>query len=187
VTASYIRSFFTDMGVPVSTARSGNVIGGGDFAENRLIPDCYRAAAKREIINIRNPASVRPYQHVLDTLFVYLLIARRQYEDPSLAGSYNIGPEESDCATSGDLTELFCGAWGKPARWEHAPAEAPQESGLLKLDCSKIREVLEWRPRWNIGQAVSETVKWYKALGDGTANAVMTRQIEAFMEQNDEK
>jgi CDP-glucose 4,6-dehydratase len=172
------------MGVPVSTARSGNVIGGGDFAEHRLIPDCYQAVAKGEHIKIRNPDSVRPYQHVLDTLFAYLLIARRQHEDISLAGSYNIGPEENDCATSGELAELFCGAWGKPARWKHIPAEAPHESGLLKLDCSKIREAMEWRPCWNIGQAVSETVEWYKALDDGTANAVMTRQIEAFMETN---
>ena len=181
VTACYERSFFGAV-TAISTARSGNVIGGGDWAENRLIPDCARAAVRGESMKIRNPGSVRPYQHVLDTLFAYLLIARRQYEEPSLAGSYNIGPIETDCATSAELAELFCEAWGPPARWEHVPEDHPRESGLLTLNCAKIRRNLGWSPRWDIGRAVRETALWYKAYAGGNADSVMDRQIEAFFE-----
>jgi CDP-glucose 4,6-dehydratase len=181
ITSCYVRSYFAGSGVPVSTARSGNVIGGGDFSENRLIPDCYRAAAKGESIVIRNPGSVRPYLHVLDTLSAYLLLARRQLEDRSLAGSYNIGPNDKESATSGELAGLFCEAWGAPASWAHVPAEAPHESGLLTLDCAKIRQKLGWKPRWDIHRAVRETAEWYRAYEAGDASAVTRRQLEAFM------
>ena len=179
ITACYKRSFFS-ADTAVSTARSGNVIGGGDFSENRLIPDCARAAARGECIIIRNPGSVRPYQHVLDTLCAYLLIAQKQYETPSLAGSYNIGPNEADCATSARLAQLFCEAWGD-ARWEHIPEDNPHESGLLTLDCTKIRRKLKWTPRWDIGRAEKETALWYKEYESGDVNAVMNRQIETFI------
>ncbi len=181
VTSGYKRSFFDGSDIIVSTARSGNVIGGGDFSENRLIPDCVRAAAAGETIKIRNPASVRPYQHVLDTLFAYLLILERQYEEPGLKGSYNIGPEASGCVNSGRLAEIFCEAWGPPARWEHVPADTPRESGLLTLDCAKIRRVLGWTQRWDITEAVSASARWYRAYCEGNANAVMSDQIDEFM------
>lgn len=181
VTAGYNRSFFSAMKAAVSTARSGNVIGGGDFAENRLIPDCARSAAEGDPIKLRNPGSIRPYQHVLDTLFAYLLIIKRQAEDASFAGSYNIGPDESDCVTSGRLADLFCEAWGD-ASWEHKPAENPPESGVLKLDCSKIKQALGWTPRWNIEQSVKAAVEWYYAFYNGNANTVMLRQIKEFLE-----
>jgi CDP-glucose 4,6-dehydratase len=166
------------MGVSVSTARSGNVIGGGDFAANRLIPDCARALANREVIKIRNPKAVRPYLHVLDSLRAYLDIAQKQYEDISFASAYNVGPDEANCATSSQLADYFCNAWGEGSKWEHISVENPHESGLLKLDCSKIKEKLGWLPQWNIEQAVCETVAWYKAFynGDDTT-AVMVRQI----------
>jgi CDP-glucose 4,6-dehydratase len=175
-----VRSYFAGSGVPVSTARSGNVIGGGDFAENRLIPDCYRAAAKEERIDIRNPGSVRPYLHVLDTLTAYLLIIRWQLEDASLAGSYNIGPDGKEHVTSGELAGLFCEAWGAPASWTHIPAQTPHESGLLTLDCAKITEALGWRPRWDIRRAVREAAEWYRAFEAGDAAAVTERQIGEF-------
>jgi CDP-glucose 4,6-dehydratase len=107
-----------------------------------------------------------------------LLLARRQFEDASLAGSYNIGPEA--CATSGELAGLFCEAWGAPASWAHVPAEAPHESGLLTLDCAKIKQKLGWKPRWDIRRAVRETAEWYRAYEAGDASAVTRRQIEAF-------
>ncbi len=181
VTSGYKRSFFDGAGAAVSTARSGNVIGGGDFSQNRLVPDCFRAAAGGETIKIRNPASVRPYQHVLDTLLAYLLVARRQYEEPGLAGSYNIGPEESGCVNSGRLAALFCEAWGPGAGWEHVPSENPRESGLLTLNCEKIRGVLGWTPRWDIAKAVGAAAEWYRAYCEEDANVVMSSQIDEFM------
>lgn len=187
VTASYNRSFFGQSGVSVSTARSGNVIGGGDFSANRLMPDCARAVAAGDAVQIRNPGSIRPYQHVLDTLFAYLLIAQRQYNDPSLAGCYNIGPNENDSITSGQLADLFCEAWGNGARWEHIPADNPHESGRLTLDCSRIKQTLSWKPHWGIKQSVRASVQWYQAYyGDAPlsgANAVMLAQIEEFRRQ----
>ena len=113
VTHSYINSFYKDMDVAVSTARSGNVIGGGDYAKDRIIPDCVRAAEKSEVISVRNPNSIRPYQHVLEPLNVYLTIAKEQFEDKSKAGFYNVGPDESDCITTGEIVEKFCDKWNQ--------------------------------------------------------------------------
>ena len=158
----------------VSTARAGNVIGGGDFAADRIVPDCVRAAREGRIIQVRNPASVRPYQHVLDPLAAYLLIAQRQYEDCTLAGSYNVGPESGDCITTGVLADLFCQAWGEGACWEHVGDDGPHEAAVLRLDCSKLRVQLGWEPRWRVGRAVEETVAWTKAWLSG-------REISRFM------
>jgi len=182
VTSSYNDSFLKREGAAVSTARSGNVIGGGDFAENRIIPDCALSASKNEVIKIRNPVSVRPYQHVLDTLFAYLLIAEKQYADSAFSGAYNIGPDESDCVTSGELADMFCEAWGENARWEHVRVDNPPESTLLRLDCAKIKRVLGWKPRMDIKQAVSASAEWYNAYyGGENANAIMERQIGEFI------
>ncbi|MDR2558503.1 MAG: CDP-glucose 4,6-dehydratase [Oscillospiraceae bacterium] len=177
VTYSYKKSFLDALGVAVSTARSGNVIGGGDFSENRLIPDCVRAVSKNETIKIRNKNSVRPYQHVLDTLFAYLLIVESQ-----ASGEYNIGPHESDCATSGELAAMFCNAWGENAGWEPISIDNPHEDNLLKLDCSKIERELDWKPSWDIGRAVEETVLWHKTyLNKGSIESVMSEQIGEFI------
>ena len=184
VTHSYISSFFQKDGAPaVSTARAGNVIGGGDFAKDRLIPDCVRAAAARQPVRIRNPYSVRPFQHVLEPLRAYLLIVQRQAEDPSLAGYYNVGPGEADCVTTGELAELFCRTWGDGARWENLAEEgAPHEAAFLKLDCSKIRSALGWRPVWNIEDAVGEVCRFSRIwLEDGDIPAEMDREIREFM------
>ncbi len=178
VTDSYRASFLASQGVAVSTARAGNVIGGGDFAADRIIPDCIRAVQKGIPVQLRSPDSVRPYQHVLDPLAAYLLIAKRQYEDPGLADSYNVGPDSSDCLTTGQLAELFCQCWGAPARWETVGRTGPHEDAILKLDVSKIRSVLGWQPKWHVGQAVAETVSWTKGWLDGQ-NPVysMERQV----------
>ena len=182
VTHSYINSFFSQSGVRVSTARAGNVIGGGDFSADRIIPDCVRAAAKGEKIIVRNPYSVRPYQHALEPLFVYLMIARKQYEDSKYAGYYNVGPDDADCITTGELAELFCQAWGEGAAWENrSESNAPHESGFLKLDSSKLRQTFHWMPRWNIKKAIEMTVEWTKVwLDNGDIPAEMDHMISLF-------
>ena len=118
ITHSYKRSFLGDGSIAVSTARAGNVIGGGDFAKDRIIPDCIRAAGRQEIIRVRNPYSVRPYQHVLEPLTAYLMIAAEQYKNPDVQGYYNVGPGEENCVTTGELVGLFCEAWGSGAEWK---------------------------------------------------------------------
>ena len=184
VTHSYINSFYADMEVSVSTARAGNVIGGGDFAHDRIIPDCVRAAMANEDIIVRNSCSTRPYQHVLEPLSAYLTIARCQYGDRSYAGFYNVGPDDRDCITTGRLTELFCQSWGNGQKWLSQPDDGPHEASFLKLDCSKIKHVFGWQPRWDAAEAVKMTVEWYKAFAEGKDTArCMDEQIESFLGQ----
>lgn len=186
VTHSYLNSFFAADSAPaISTARAGNVIGGGDFANDRIIPDCVRAAQKNEPIIVRNPHSTRPYQHVLEPLFAYLMIAQRQYEDKHFAGWYNVGPDECDCVTTGELTDLFCRTWGDGASWiNQAEANAPHEANFLKLDCSKIKTVFGWHPRWHMEKAIQKTVEWSRVwLSGGNIPAEMDRQIAVYMEE----
>ena len=181
VTESYRKSFLSAANVAISTARAGNVIGGGDFARDRILPDCIRAAYKRESIVVRNPSSIRPYQHVLDPLNAYLEIARRQYLDATFADHYNIGPGVEDCVTTGALTTLFCDAWGEEQRWEHRPDGGPHEATYLRLDCAHIFDRLGWTPSWHIGEAVFRTVEWAKAYREGAdLRACMLEQIRAF-------
>lgn len=164
VTHSYIRSFFSERNISVSTARAGNVIGGGDFAADRIIPDCVRAAVNGEKIIIRNPYSVRPYQHVLDPLFAYIMIAEKQYEDKSYSGNYNIGPKPENCVTTGEIADLFCSSWSDGVLWINVSEKnAPHEANFLKLDCSRIQNTFVWEPLWNISDSVNKTVEWYKA------------------------
>lgn len=182
VTDSYRKSFLFARGVAISTARAGNVIGGGDFAPDRIIPDCIRAVQSGRPIQLRNPYSVRPYQHVLEPLSAYLLIAQKQYENISLSGNYNVGPESGDCLTTGELADLFCRAWGKGARWEHVGENGPHEDNVLKLDCAKIRTVLGWEPKWHTEKAIAETVAWTKAWMSGEDMAEVTKQqIEGYL------
>lgn len=182
VTHSYQKSFFADGRVAISTARAGNVIGGGDFSPNRIIPDCIRAAYAGEDIAVRNPYSTRPYQHVLEPLYAYLLIAEKQYNDANLAGWYNVGPDECDCLTTGELTELFCQLWCG-IKWHDVSVESPHEARFLKLDCSKLKEAMEWQPRWHIDVAMQKTIEWAKAwqAGDDIAS-LMEKQIREFLE-----
>lgn len=183
VTHSYKSSFFADGRVAISTARAGNVIGGGDFANDRIVPDCVRAMQEGREIGVRNPNSTRPYQHVLEPLFAYLMIAQRQEIDGSLAGWYNVGPDECDCVTTGELVDLFCSAWGDGARWiNQSEANAPHEANFLKLDCSKIKRTFGWQPRWHIQEAIGKTVEWSRVwLSDGDIPGEMDRQIRAYM------
>lgn len=183
VTHSYNRSFLRERGIAVSTARAGNVIGGGDFAADRIIPDCVRSVRAGEPIVLRNPASTRPYQHVLEPLFAYLLIAMRQYDNRELAGYYNVGPNDDGCFRTDELVKLFVEYWGKDARWESRPDQGPHEAGFLKLDCSKMKSVFGWRPRWSLDTAVQKTVEWTKCWLNGEdVNLCMKKQIGEFLE-----
>lgn len=182
VTHSYKNSFFADGRVAVSTARAGNVIGGGDFANDRIVPDCVRAVEKNEEIIVRNPFSTRPYQHVLEPLFAYLLIAGRQYDDISVSGWYNVGPDDCDCVTTGELVQLFCDTWGGISWKNVAEKNAPHEANFLKLDCSKLKSVFGWKPRWHVYEAIEKTVEWSRIYFDrGDIGAVMEKQINEYM------
>jgi len=182
VTHSYIRSFFKEGTVAVSTARAGNVIGGGDFAVHRIIPDCVRAAVKKEVIKIRNPYSIRPYQHVIEPLIAYMMIAEKQYGDRSYSGSYNIGPEIKNCVTTGILADIFCSGW-TGAKWSNvSESNAVHEANFLKLDCSKIEHIFGWKPMWDIEQSVNKTVEWYKGYYEKEDIFKMTVwQIEEYL------
>ncbi len=182
VTHSYKNSFFSDGTVAISTARAGNVIGGGDFANDRIIPDCVRAAQQGKSIAVRNPYSTRPYQHVLEPLFAYLMIAQKQYEDIKYADYYNVGPDEYDCVDTGSLVQMFCDKWGGIS-WENkAEANAPHEANFLKLDCSKLKAVFGWQPRWHIDEAVAKTIEWTKVYFDGgNIGNIMETQIQDFL------
>ncbi|MBO6218713.1 MAG: CDP-glucose 4,6-dehydratase [Treponema sp.] len=183
VTYSYRNSFFVHTNYPsISTARSGNVIGGGDYATDRIIPDCIRAVEGGKEIILRNPNSTRPYQHVLECLCGYLTLAQAQYEDKAFEGSYNFGPDDESCVTTGGLATLFCDSWGEGASWKNvSEANAPHEANFLKLDCSKSKSVLGWKPHWGIETAVQKIVEWEKAVRAGTPAAEITdRQIKEY-------
>lgn len=183
VTHSYKNSFFSNGKIAISTTRAGNVIGGGDFANDRIIPDCIRAMRDKRDIIVRNPHSIRPYQHVLEPLFAYLMITQKQYENGSYAGWYNVGPDECDCVSTGELVDLFCNTWGDGVKWiNHSEANAPHESNFLKLDCSKIKHTFAWQPRWHIEQAIAKTIEWNRVwFADGDIAAEMDRQIVDYI------
>lgn len=181
-THSYKNSFFDEGNIAVSTARAGNVIGGGDFANDRIIPDCVRAMQAKEKIGVRYPHSIRPYQHVLEPLAVYLKIVAMQYEDSKYQGYYNVGPDECDCITTGNLVDLFCKHWGEDASWENQAEDgAPHEANFLKLDCSKVKNIFGWQPRWHIEECMEMVCRFSKVWLDGGDIPVeMDKEIEEF-------
>ena len=213
VTSSYKNSFFTDEyyqanygveGPAVSTCRAGNVIGGGDFANDRIIPDCIRAVAAGQEIIVRNPYSTRPYEHVLEPVMAYLMVAEAQYKDKSFASSYNVGPNDSDCWTTGELVQLFCDKWNtavdcagaaagasagasglgalNKASWVNKHDGGPHEANFLKLDCSKLKTTFGWSPVWNVETTMEKIVEWSVAyLIGGDVGEVMDKQIGEFL------
>ena len=182
VTHSYKKSFFNKMNVAVSTARAGNVIGGGDFAKDRIIPDCIRAIEKGGEIIVRNPYSTRPYQHVLEPLYIYLKIVEEQYKDVSKQGYYNVGPDDCDCVNTGDLVTKFCNAWGDNINWIDKHDGGPHEAAFLKLDNQKIKDVFGWSPRWHIDECINKIVEWTKVYFNNKDDvpSEMDNEIEAF-------
>jgi len=184
-THSYRNSFFYSKDTPaISTARSGNVIGGGDYSEDRIIPDCIRAMEAGTEIVIRNPHSTRPYQHVLECLSGYLFLAEKQYGDKTIEGAYNFGPDDKSCVTTGELADLFCDTWGHGATWKTQGDSGPHEANFLKLDCSKAKAVLGWKPCWNIITAVEKTVEFAKVETADERIACIEHQIELYFGQN---
>ena len=210
VTHGYVRSFLKEQGVAVSTARAGNVIGGGDFAPDRIVPDCVRAAQSGSPLVLRNPDSVRPFQHVLEPVMVYLDILEKQAADPSLAGAYNVGPDLSDCVRTGELAQLFADAWnreeaeregsaadgsgedrvpgaGGPGKFriEIRPDGGPHEAGFLRLECGKLKEIFGWEARWHIAEAVQKTADWSRAWLRGEDMIRVTdAQIREFLRED---
>ncbi|MCH4154220.1 MAG: CDP-glucose 4,6-dehydratase [Saccharofermentans sp.] len=188
VTHSYKNSFFTpelksgDRYITVSTARAGNVIGGGDFAPDRIIPDSIRAVSCGNRLQVRNPYSVRPYQHVLEPLAIYLTIAMKQYDDPSFQNYYNVGPDDCDCVNTGALADLFCRSWGDGMGWDNrAETGAPHEAGYLRLNCDRIKRVFGWKPTWHIEEGIIKTIEFSKVyLAGGDVPQEMDRQINEF-------
>ncbi|MFP3089906.1 CDP-glucose 4,6-dehydratase [Treponema sp. TIM-1] len=181
VTASYRNSFFSSPEDPsISTARSGNVIGGGDYAEDRIIPDCVRAVETGKTIVIRNPHSVRPYQHVLECLSGYLLLAEKQYADKSLDGAYNFGPDDDNCVTTGKLADFFCAVWEQGVSWKEQGDCGPHEANFLKLDCSKTKVALGWNSKWDIRTAINKTVEFAKSSTDEKRKKILEKQIREY-------
>lgn len=185
VTDCYKNSFFYNKNVAISTARAGNVIGGGDFAKDRIIPDCIRAQLKKEKIVVRNPESIRPYQHVLEADFAYLMIAEKQYTDINYANSYNVGPDDENCVSTGVLASLFCKYWGNEAVWKvERENNAPHEANYLRLDCSKLKRTFGWHHLWSIDEAVKRTCEWSKVwLSHGDIRHEMDTEIADYYER----
>jgi CDP-glucose 4,6-dehydratase len=180
VTAAYRRSFFADPGsTAVATARAGNVIGGGDFAAERLVPDIVRAVGSETALQIRNPTSTRPWQHVLNPLSGYLRLAQELWQRPELAGGWNFGPFDEDARPVSWIVERMGDRWAGRLRWESAPGPHPHEAGMLKLDSSRARAHLGWRPLVALDAALDSIVDWHEAHDAGQdMRAVTIGQLE---------
>ena len=191
VTAAYRQSFFDSSSInhkpstAVATARAGNVIGGGDWAEDRLIPDILRAIQNGQSVNIRNPHATRPWQHVLEPLSGYLALAEKLYtQGPAFAEAFNFGPAEEDAKPVQWIVEQLTQQWGDGANWKLDQAAHPHEAHYLKLDCSKAKMRLDWRPRWALAQSLENIIVWHKAHQRGDdMRELSLRQIAAFQEQ----
>ncbi len=182
VTHSYFNSFFIDRSIAISTARAGNVLGGGDFSIDRIIPDCINAALNTKIIKVRSPYSTRPYQHVLDALYAYLTIVAYQYKDNRYAGYYNVGPDDTDCFQTAQLVDLFVKKWGNNLEWINEYDGGPHEANFLKLDCSKMRSTFGWHPHWNLDKTLDKVIEWTKCwISSEDIKECMVKQIEEFI------
>jgi CDP-glucose 4,6-dehydratase len=192
VTASYRNSFFNpaEYGrshhVAIATVRAGNVIGGGDWASDRLVPDCLRAFGRGEKVRIRNPGSTRPWQHVLDPLSAYIKLAERLYYGIEYAEGWNVGPSDTDSKPVEWIVQRMCDLWGAGADYSVDEGSHPHEANFLKLDCSKIRARLGWEPRWDLATALEKTVAWEKArLSGESAAGLCARQIVEYIEEGE--
>lgn len=188
VTAAYRNSYFNQQryaehGVALASARAGNVIGGGDWARDRLIPDILRAIEQGEPVQIRNPQAIRPWQHVLEPLSGYLRLAEKLYTDGMIyAEGWNFGPYEMDVKPVGWIVERIASKWGPGAKWTLNKEQQPHEAHYLKLDCAKARSLLGWMPRWNIEQAIDKIVEWHKAREQGADMRQITlAQIDQYI------
>lgn len=168
VSSAYRKSFFIDSGIGMATARAGNVIGGGDWAKDRLVPDILRALQAGESVLIRNPNAIRPWQHVLEPLSGYLLLAQSLYtQDQFTAEGWNFGPRDEDARPVLWIVEHLCADWGRGASWTLQPGSHPHEANFLKLDISKARQRLQWQPKWSLEIALQKITEWHKAWLQG--------------------
>ncbi len=190
LTSSYVNSFLAARNIPVSVLRAGNVIGGGDFAKDRLVPDCFRAIQTNSKVMIRNPRATRPFQHVLEPLVVYLLIAKEQIDNPQIAGAYNVGPDEGDVQSVSEMLMHFQTIWnsgefGKdtPFDWMYTDEEkAPHEAAMLSLNCDKLKNTFGWQPKWNAYEAVYKSIQWMQYYLKGKDVSVcMQKQIKEYL------
>ena len=182
VSSAWRRSFLRDAGIALATARAGNVIGGGDWASDRLVPDILRALESGQPVLIRNPDAVRPWQHVLEPLSGYLVLAQCLFEaGQAYAEGWNFGPSEADARPVRWIVERLCMAWGSDARWNLQAGDHPHEAGYLKLDISKARGRLKWAPRWDLEAALRRIAKWHRAWGQGEdVRALCISQISEY-------
>ncbi len=190
VTASYRSSFFNPKDYAVhhiglATARAGNVIGGGDWAVDRLVPDCIRALLGGEKVRIRNPHAIRPWQHVFEPLSGYMMLAQRLYADgPAFSEGWNFGPHEDDAKPVEWIVGRLCSMWGEGAGYEIDEGEHPHEANYLKLNCAKARAELGWKPRWGLDKALESIIEWTHAYSDGRdMREVSLKQIKDFSEE----
>lgn len=185
VTDAYRSSFFSSAEAPrIASGRAGNVIGGGDWALDRLVPDLVREFGSNKPAIIRNPYAIRPWQHVLDPLSGYLILASRLAEanGKALAEGWNFGPDPAAEQTVGEIADVVRDRWGEGAAWHHDGSPQPHEAGYLKLDSSKAKRRLAWRPGWGVEKAIEETVGWYRAEASGVDMRRFTAdQIEAYI------
>jgi len=182
VTSAYRRSFMVDRGIALASGRAGNVIGGGDWATDRLIPDILRSVAAGEAVIIRNPLAIRPWQHVLEPVSGYLVLAQALWKDPAgAAQGWNFGPRDDDARPVQWIVERMCAAWGQSARWIHDDSMQPHEARYLKLDISRARAELGWHPRWNLNQALNSIVSWHRAWLSGVdMHQYCLQELERF-------
>lgn len=186
VTASYRNAFLAAAGISVASARAGNVFGGGDWSPSRLIPDLLAAFSANRPAHLRNPLSVRPWQHVLEPLAAYLILAERLVADASVSLAWNFGPRENDCLTTGEIADRLAKQWGNGASWETTAGNYPHEAGMLRLDSSMAHQQLDWRPRWTIDAALAATVSWHKAwLSGANMRDATLNQIKRFTQHAD--
>ena len=187
VTSAYRESYFspekyTQHKVAIASARAGNVIGGGDWSEDRLIPDAIKAFEAKEALMIRNPLATRPWQHVLEPLSGYLVLAQALYQEGvKFDGGWNFGPREEDARTVQEVINLLIKNWGSAASWQQDQSEQPHEAHSLKLDCSKARQHLNWVPRWTLERAILNITQWQQAhQQQGNMHEMSLKQIASY-------
>lgn len=183
ITNSYRQSFYSDLGIGLATARAGNVIGGGDWSQDRLVPDLLAAFERKESVILRNPQAIRPWQHVLEPLSGYLMLAENLFSYGNrFSGAWNFGPHEQDAKTVQSIVERLATTWGDGAMWQIDTSPQPHEANYLKLDISKAKHFLHWNPRWELGFAIEKIIDWHKAWLDRSDMRIKCiSQIDEFL------